>query len=101
MHSVSVVFDALLPVLGEIPQHLQWPHADGDVILVCPDLHGNEHHTCMQLLFEDLPLKCKVNGRNKERQRERDEQRDVEATAQGEESNTGCEIESVLSEEGR
>lgn len=57
VHSVSVVFDALLPIFGEIPQHLQRPHADGDVILVCPDLQSNEHHTCVQLLFEDLPLK--------------------------------------------
>lgn len=57
VHSVSVVFDALLPIFGEVPQHLQWPHTDGDVILVCPDLQSNEHHTRVQLLFEDLPLK--------------------------------------------
>lgn len=57
VHSVSVVFDALLPIFGEIPQHLQRLHADGDVILVCPDLQSNEHHTRVQLLFEDLPLK--------------------------------------------
>lgn len=57
VHSVSVVFEALLPIFGEIPQHLQRPHADGDVILVCPDLQSNEHHTRVQLLFEDLPLK--------------------------------------------
>ncbi len=87
MHSICMVFDALLPVLGEISQHFQWPHADGDVILVCPDLHRNEHHTCMELLFEDLPLKCAVNGRNKEgrrhraRGRERQEQQHRERRA--------------------
>lgn len=63
VHSVSVVFDALLPIFGEIPQHLQWPHADGDVILVCPDLQSNEHHTRVQLLFEDLPLKQRERER--------------------------------------
>lgn len=63
VHSISVVFDALLPIFGEIPQHLQGPHADGDVILVCPDLQSNEHHTRVQLLFEDLPFR--------ERERER------------------------------
>lgn len=57
VHSVSVVFEALLPIFGEIPQHLQRPHADGDVILVCPDLQSNKHHTRVQLLFEDLSLK--------------------------------------------
>lgn len=57
VHSISVVFDALLPIFGEIPQHLQGPHADGDVILVCPDLQSNEHHTRVQLLFEDLPFR--------------------------------------------
>lgn len=57
MHSISVVFDALLTIFGEIPQHLLRLHADGDVILVCPDLQSNEHHTRVQLLFEDLPLK--------------------------------------------
>lgn len=62
VHSVSVVFDALLPIFGEIPQHLHWPHADGDVILVCPDLQGNEHHPRVQLLFEDLPLKHRENS---------------------------------------
>lgn len=65
MNSVCVVLDALLPVLGEVPQHFQRPHRDGDLILVCPDLHGNEHYTCVKLLFEDLPLKCTVNGRIK------------------------------------
>lgn len=56
MHSISLVFDALLPIFGEIPQYLLRLHADGDVILVCPDLQSNEHHTRVQLLFEDLPL---------------------------------------------
>lgn len=45
MHSICMVFDALLSVFREIPQHFQWPHADGDVILVCPDLQSNKHHT--------------------------------------------------------
>lgn len=61
VHSISVVFDTLLPVFGEIPQHFQRHHTDGDVILVRPDLHSNEHHTRMQLIFEDLPLKKRQN----------------------------------------
>lgn len=57
VHSISGVFDALLPIFGEVPQYLLRLHTDGDVILVCPDLQSNEHHTRVQLLFEDLPLK--------------------------------------------
>lgn len=67
VHSVGVEFDALLPIFGEIPQHLQWFHADGDVILVCPDLQSNEHHAHVQLLFEDLPLKHKILNSEDER----------------------------------
>lgn len=54
--------DALLAVLGEVVQHLQRHHADGDLVLVGPDLQANEHHPCVQLVFEDLSLKCAVRG---------------------------------------
>lgn len=82
-----MVLDALQPVLGEIAQQFQRLDAYGDVILVCPDLHGNKHHTRVELLFEDLPLEA-MNGRKTERKRKR-------------KRNTGCEFESELSEEDR
>lgn len=88
VHSVGVVFDALLPVLREVPQHFQGPHADGDVIFVRPDLHGNEHHARVELLFEDLPLK-----REKREKREEGSERGTEAASQGEENDTGREWE--------
>lgn len=59
-----MVLDALLPVLGEITQQFQRLHTYGDVIPVCPDLHSNKHHTCMELLFEDLPSEA-MNGSSK------------------------------------
>lgn len=44
VHGVGVLLDALLPVLGEVSQHLQRPDADGDVVPLRPDLYGNQHH---------------------------------------------------------
>lgn len=44
VHRVGVALDALLPVLGEVPQHFQRHDADGDVIHVRPDLHGDQDH---------------------------------------------------------
>lgn len=44
VHRIGVTLDALLPVLGEVSQHFQRHEADGDVIHVRPDLHGNQHH---------------------------------------------------------
>lgn len=64
MHSICVMFDVLLSVLRKISKHFQWLHTDWDLIFVCPDLHGNEYHTCMELLFEDLPSKQPVKGKN-------------------------------------
>lgn len=66
-----MVFDALLPVLGEISQHFERHYTDRDLIFVCPHLHGDQHHTCVQLIFEDLPLMCETKkGRQKKRQTE-------------------------------
>lgn len=78
MHSIRVVFDALQTVLGEIPQHFQRPHADGYVILVCPELHGNEHHACMELVFEDLQTKPRM-----ERERNKETEWETNTTAPG------------------
>lgn len=44
VHRVGVTLDALLPVLGEVSQHLQRHEADGDVVHVGPGLQGNQHH---------------------------------------------------------
>lgn len=54
MHGVSMPLDVLLPILGEIPQHVQWNHTDGDLVLGRPDLNGDKNHTSVKLIFEDL-----------------------------------------------
>lgn len=66
-----MVLDVLLPVLGKISQRFQRHHTYGDVIPVRPDLHSNKHHACMNLIFEDLPLKQVVNGSNKEKDKKK------------------------------
>jgi hypothetical protein len=54
VHRVSVLLDALRPVLREIFQHVQWLHTDGNVVLVRPYLHGNQNYPCVQVLLKDL-----------------------------------------------
>lgn len=65
LHGIGVDLDALLPVLGEISQHLQRLLTYGYAVFIRPDLHGNEHHSRVQLFFEDLSLKRGANASNK------------------------------------
>lgn len=72
LHGVGLHLDALLTIFGEISQHFQRLHTYGDLILVRPDLQSNEHHTRVQLVFEDLSLKCAMSRNKKDRERERE-----------------------------
>lgn len=54
VHGVCTQLNAALPVLGEVFEHIQWTHAQGDAVLVGPDLHADQHYTCVQLFLEDL-----------------------------------------------
>lgn len=51
VHSISVLLDVVLPVLGEIVEHLQRVRVDINAISVCPGLHSNENHPGVQLLL--------------------------------------------------
>ncbi len=55
MHCICMLPDMLLSVFGKVLQHFEWNHTNGNVILVCPDLHSDQHHTCVQVFFKDLP----------------------------------------------
>lgn len=51
MHSISVLLDVVLPVLGEVVEHLQRVRVNIDAISVCPSLHSNKNHPGVQLLL--------------------------------------------------
>lgn len=51
MHSVRVLLDVVLPVLGEVVQHLQGVRVNVDAVSVCPGLHSHQHHPGVQLLL--------------------------------------------------
>lgn len=51
VHSISVLLDVVLPVLGEIVEHLQRVRANIDAISVCPSLHSNQNHPGVQLFL--------------------------------------------------
>ncbi len=55
MHCICMLPDMLLSVFGKVLQHFEWNHTNGNVILVRPDLHSDQHHTCVQVFFKDLP----------------------------------------------
>lgn len=59
VHSVGTELDATLPILGEIFEHIQWTRAHGDAVLIRPNLHADQHYTCVQLFLEDLQLEEK------------------------------------------
>lgn len=51
VHGISVLLDVVLPVLGEIVEHLQRVRVDINAISLCPGLHSNENHPGVQLLL--------------------------------------------------
>lgn len=76
VHRVSVLLDALRPVLREIFQHVQRLHTDGNLVLVRPDLRGNQNHPCVQVFLKDLSSEhVGVVGEHREREMERSQHR--------------------------
>jgi len=51
VHSISVLFDVVLPILGEIMKHLQWVRVNINAISVCPSFHRNKDHPGVQLFL--------------------------------------------------
>lgn len=56
MHCICMLPDVLLSVFGKVSQHIEWNHTNGNVVLVRPDLYGDQDHTCVQVIFKNLPL---------------------------------------------
>ena len=54
VHRVSALLDVVLAVLGEVAQHVQGLHADGDAVFIRPDLHRDQDHAGEQLVLKDL-----------------------------------------------
>lgn len=51
VHSISVLLDVVLPVLGEVVEHLQRVRVNMNAISVCPSLHSNQNHPGVQLFL--------------------------------------------------
>lgn len=51
MHSISVLFDVVLSIFGEIMKHLQRVRVNVNTISVRPGLHSNQNDPGVQLLL--------------------------------------------------
>lgn len=51
MHSISMLFDVVLSIFGEIVKHPQWVRVNINTISVCPSFHSNKDHPGVQLFL--------------------------------------------------